>query len=90
VEVLMAKQNYCRSRDLPKLTGLWPRELDDLSLPGRRKLVSKLEGALRAERRRGLAGHWTYDLSRHIQLLAAYREERRALAEDDSKRPKGR
>ncbi|WP_244613377.1 hypothetical protein [Methylosinus sp. Ce-a6] len=34
-------------------------------------VLRELERALRAERAR--AGHWTYDLTRHIALLVAYR-----------------
>lgn len=41
-------------------------------------VLKELERALRAERAR--AGHWTYDLSRHIALLVAHRaEQARAL-----------
>ncbi|CAN2535140.1 hypothetical+protein [Methylocapsa aurea] len=36
-------------------------------------VLKELERALRAERAR--AGHWTYDLSRHIALLVAHRAE---------------
>lgn len=36
-------------------------------------VLRELERALRAERAR--AGHWTYDLARHIALLVAYRAE---------------
>jgi hypothetical protein len=38
-------------------------------------MLTKLRGALRAERRRGIAGHWTYDLARHVELLHLYRQE---------------
>jgi hypothetical protein len=58
-----------------RLLPLWPSEVADRSPEGRRKLLSVLRRALRAERNRGLAGHWAYDLSRHAQLLAIYREE---------------
>ncbi|MEI2384614.1 hypothetical protein [Breoghania sp. JC706] len=44
-----------------------------------RLVVARLARALRGERRRGLAGHWTYDLNRHIALLQAYRAERALL-----------
>jgi len=47
---------FLRARDLPKLA-LWPHELADESLKGRRLVLAKLRRALRAERRRGLAGH---------------------------------
>lgn len=41
-------------------------------------VLKEIERALRAERAR--AGHWTYDLSRHIALLVAHRaEQARAL-----------
>jgi hypothetical protein len=54
---------------------LWPSELDDESPEGRRHILAMLRRALRAERRRGLAGHWTYDLARHAALLRVYRLE---------------
>jgi hypothetical protein len=54
---------------------LWPHELDDVSTAGRQNLLVKLRRALRAERRRGIAGHWTYDLARHCELLHLYRQE---------------
>lgn len=74
---------YRRAVDLPKLIALWPHEIEDRSAAGRARLLAKLKAALRAERLRGLAGHWTYDLARHAQLLAAYRAE---LAEDAAMR----
>jgi len=66
---------YKRARDLPKLIALWPHELDDHSLEGRRRMLTKLRSALRAERRRALSGHWSYDLNRHLGLLSAYKGE---------------
>jgi hypothetical protein len=66
---------YCRKRDLPRLLPLWPHEVADDSHAGRLRLLARLRRALRLERQRGLAGHWTYDLARHVQLLAAYRAE---------------
>ena len=41
-------------------------------------MLKELERALRAERAR--AGHWTYDLSRHIALLVAHRAEQERAA----------
>lgn len=35
--------------------------------------LEKLESILRAERARGIAGHWAYDLPRHRGILAIYR-----------------
>jgi hypothetical protein len=37
--------------------------------------LAKLRSALRAERRRALSGHWSYDLNRHLGLLSAYKGE---------------
>lgn len=70
---------YVRARDLPRLIALWPHELADESLAGRRRILAKLRRALRAERRRGLAAHWSYDLNRHLGLLSAYKGELAAL-----------
>jgi hypothetical protein len=66
---------YQRARDLPKLIALWPIELEDQSLAGELRILGKLRRALRAERARGLAGHWSYDLNRHLGLLSAYKGE---------------
>lgn len=71
-------QNYNRQRDLPRVYCLWSDELGD-DLYSRVRLVSKLEAACRAERRRGLANHWAYDLARHKAMLAYLNEERRAV-----------
>ena len=69
------RTRYRRSRDLPLLLPMWPADLDDISQSGRTRIVAMLRRALRAERARGLAGHWTYDLARHAQLRAALDEE---------------
>ena len=45
-----------RARDLPRLIALWPHELADQSAEGSLLILSKLRRALRAERRRALAG----------------------------------
>lgn len=66
---------YDRRLELPRALPLWPHELDDETPEGRRRIVGKLYRALRAERRRGIAGHWTYDLARHAELLRVYRLE---------------
>ena len=68
-----------RRERLARLLPLMPKELEDDSLGGRLRLVARLKRALRAERCRGLAGHWTYDLARHVALLHCYREEVAAL-----------
>lgn len=66
---------YLRARDLPRLIALWPQELADSSPEGGLRILSKLRHALRAERRRGRAGHWSYELNRHLGLLSAYKGE---------------
>lgn len=71
---------YVRARDLPKLLALWPNELEDRSLDGCRRILAKLRRALRAERRRALSGHWSYDLNRHLGLLSAYKGELAGLS----------
>jgi hypothetical protein len=73
-DVSDAELARCRA-EIAKLLPLWPRELADMSPAGRAHVVATLKRALRAERRRGLAGHWTYNLARHRQLLQAYRAE---------------
>lgn len=70
---------YDRSRDLPALLALWPWEIENISLEGQHQLVARLRRALRLERQRAVAGHWTYDLARHSRLLAAYRSEEASL-----------
>jgi hypothetical protein len=82
----LAKRPYDRCRDLPRVLPLWPHELEDESPQTRRLILSKLRRALRAERRRGISGHWTYDLSRHVELLRVYRLE---LAEARTRRNGG-
>jgi Family of unknown function (DUF6477) len=74
-----ASARYNRATDLARLVPLWPEELAQTSVAGHRKLVLMLERALRAERQRGVGGHWAYDLSRHASLMWALRAERAAL-----------
>ena len=62
------------------MLALWPHETEDDSPAGRQRVLAKLRCALRAERRRGVSGHWTYDLARHIELLRVYRQELAAVA----------
>jgi len=70
-----APAGYERTRDLPRLLPLWPCEVEIRTNGEHARLLARLRRALRAERRRGLSGHWTYDLARHAQLLRAYRAE---------------
>jgi hypothetical protein len=59
---------------LPRLIAVWPSELIAIEDPKKSAgWLAKLRKALRAERQRGIAGHWTYDLARHTELLAVYR-----------------
>jgi hypothetical protein len=71
---------YVRSRDLPRLLALWPCEIEDETEEGGRRLLAKLRRALRTERRRARARHWSYDLNRHLGLLSAYKWELAQLA----------
>ncbi len=66
---------YDRRAELPRILPLWPHEVEDQSPHGRARILARLARALRAERRRGIAGHWTYDLARHAELLRVYRLE---------------
>ena len=66
---------YERTRDLTRLLPVWPAEIADTTHNGRLVLLAKLRKALRAERKRGASGHWSYDLGRHAALRNAYRSE---------------
>lgn len=70
-----AAASYQRARDLPRLLPLWPHEIETTSVAEHGRLLDRMRRALRMERQRGIAGHWTYDLARHAQLLCAYRAE---------------
>jgi hypothetical protein len=74
-----AEEKYKRKRDLLCLIGLWPHEIDDISAAGTQRIIAKLRSALRAGRIRGLAGHWSYDLDRHLGLVKACKNEMTAL-----------
>lgn len=54
---------------------LWPEEIGDRSQEGNLRILRLLRRALREERRRGLAGDWAYDLSRHQSLYRALKAE---------------
>ncbi len=71
-----------RLRSLPWLIAVAPSELADRSFYGRAALIAKLARVLAAERSRGLAGHWTYELARHRALIAVYRGEKAAFERD--------
>lgn len=66
-------------RALPHLLAITDAEIEDRTFLGRAALLAKLEQALRAERARGIDGHWSYELARHTALFAVYRRERDAF-----------
>ena len=74
------QQTYIRTRDLPRLLGLWPADAANLRSAGLTEIVARLATALRAERRRALARDWTYDLNRHAALKRAHDAELAELA----------
>jgi hypothetical protein len=74
---------YDRLRHLPRLLPIDPVEIADTSIAVRRRVLARLTRALRAERNRGRAGHWTYDLNRHIALKQACTAERMWLEATD-------
>lgn len=61
---------------IARLVPMTETERSDVSPAGRLEIIRRLERALRAERRRGMAGHWTYDLNRHLALKQAVAAER--------------
>jgi hypothetical protein len=69
--------DYDRRRHLARLIPVGPDEIADESPAALRAILAKLSRALRAERNRGRAGHWTYDLNRHLALCQAYAAEHR-------------
>ena len=73
-----------RAAALARLLPLWPQDLRDVSLQGRRLIVRRLAKALRAERQRGRGGHWAYSLARHAALAKALQDEYAALAKLDA------
>ncbi len=75
------KIHDARTRALSRLIPLWPKEISAADTASALKVVATLERALRAERRRGRAGHWSYDMNRHLALARALRAERVRLAE---------
>jgi len=66
---------YDRARVLPRLIALDPADLDRGGAQLDRTIRVRLARALRAERRNGRAGSWTYDLNRHLALLQAIAAE---------------
>lgn len=77
---------YRRQRHLPRLIAIEPSALADHSRETGMRIIARLNAALRGERARGRAGHWAYDLNRHIGLMQAYRAETSALNDRITKR----
>ncbi len=77
--VIRAKAGYPLGSDriglLRRLLPLTKAELGDNSRTASTAIVERLRSALRNERRQGKAGHWTYDLNRHIALSQALNTE---------------
>jgi hypothetical protein len=69
--IVQGARRFAPARHVPRLL---PDGEDFPLTPGdRATLVLRLRAALRSERRRGRAGHWSYDLNRHLGLLQALR-----------------
>ncbi|MEJ8571331.1 DUF6477 family protein [Microbaculum marinum] len=77
---------YDRQRHLPWLARATPAELSSENPETILEIVERLSRALAAERRRGRANHWSYDMNRHIALLQALAAERQRL--DRGTRPR--
>jgi len=70
---------YERSRHLPRVLPLMAGHCDGPEPDTTRLIVRRLAQELRRERRLGRAGHWTYDLNRHMALTQAWKAESEAL-----------
>ena len=68
---------------------IWPHEVEDRSISGRRSLIAKLEAACRADRARGLVNSWDYSMARHNALLRVLMRERAALAAIETSQEEG-
>lgn len=77
----LKRSEFERRNELAKFLPMWPVELADTSMRGRTKIIQRLRRAVREERKRGRAGHWTYRLGRHAALIKILAQERAALAE---------
>ncbi len=70
---------YDRQKDLPRLIPLWPEELKDQTEIGTKKIIEKIYIALQVERRKAKTSHWSYNLTKHIGLLAALKAEQKNM-----------
>ena len=78
ITIASGAERYDRS-GLSRLIPVGPDEIVGAGPQATRKIVLMLARALRGERTRGRAGHWTYDLNRHLGLAQALRAERERL-----------
>ena len=79
--VRAGEARYERKRHLPWLARATPDEIASDDPAVTRSIVTRLARALSAERRRGRAGHWSYDINRHIALMQALAAEKQRLGE---------
>lgn len=77
--IVNAAAHYDRTRHLRRLIPVLESELADTSPATAGAIISRLEKALRFERSRGHAGHWSYSLNRHMALSQALRAEKQRL-----------
>jgi len=68
---------YERARCLPRVLPLLAGTCQGPEPETTRLIVRKLAEAIRRERRLGRAGHWAYDLNKHVALTQAWEAERR-------------
>ncbi|WP_246329606.1 hypothetical protein [Chthonobacter rhizosphaerae] len=73
-------------RTLTRLLPLGPDEIGGDGPLVTARICRLLARALRSERTRGRAGHWTYDLNRHVGLVQALKAERARLAVETARR----
>ncbi|MDK9697501.1 MAG: DUF6477 family protein [Siculibacillus sp.] len=85
-----AVEPWDRTRMLPRLIPVGPEELADESREGRLAMLRRLARALRGERMRGRAGHWSYSLDRHVALVRAWAAEHRLIAATEGRRDRAR
>ena len=69
-------RHYDRARILPRLIAAGPAEIGGAGLAADAHILQLLAKELRRERTLGRAGHWAYDLNRHIGLSQAYLAEK--------------
>ncbi len=71
--IVQGAERFEPGRHAARLLPEGEEELWLSSARDREALKARLRSALRSERRRGRAGHWSYDLNRHLGLLQALR-----------------